>query len=316
MSNQRILITGASGFIGSKLTHKLVKLGHTPHLLVRPQSDLTPIKTLVNKTKLHYIDIADREAFFATVSTINPHVIYHLAGSGVYSYTQLSPTNIQAILDTNIQGTTNLFQASKYLTSLKVFINTGSSFEYGNSKHPFSETSLPNPSNIYGASKVYTTNLAKIFAINEKLPVITLRPFTVYGPGEKESRFISTVIRQCLSNLNPQLTKQTIIRDYVYIDDLVDAYIASEKVGDKLSGNVFNICTGIATTTSEIATTIMKLTNKENLQLEIGGFPKRTGEVISLVGNPELSKKLLNWSPSTPLKEGIQKTIDWIKQHP
>jgi len=60
----------------------------------------------------------------------------------------------------------------------------------------------------------------------------------------------------------------------------------------------------------------MKLTNKENLQLEIGGFPKRTGEVISLVGNPELSKKLLNWSPSTPLKEGIQKTIDWIKQHP
>lgn len=314
MNNQSVLVTGATGFIGSHLTARLVKLGYSTHVIVRPQSNLLRLQQLASKIRFHSLNLTNHKQVKRTAVEIKPQLIFHLAGYGVQTYADISSDNTRTILLSNIQGTFSLLQAAADLNSLKAFVHTGSCFEYGSREQSFLETDPLSPVNIYGASKASSTFIAKAYANNFNIPIIILRPFTVYGPWENPTRFISTTIRRCLSGLNPQVTRQKIIRDYVYIDDLVEGYILAAKFAPKLKGNILNISTGIGTTTEQIAKIIIAKVGNINLKPEIGSFPQRIGEVLTLIGNPAQAKKTINWKAKTALEIGIQQTLDWIKQ--
>lgn len=314
MKSKKILITGGSGFIGAKLTERLISLGNNPYLLVRNRKEYPKkrLSALLHKVHLFEGDLTEHDKLEKIIKKIKPQIIFHLAGEGVYTYADYSYGNIISIIDSNIKGTINLFQACQK-TGCEVFINTGSCFEYGSRNSPFKEDSALLPCNIYGASRVSTTLLAQIFFKNFYVPTVTLRPFTVYGPGEDSRRFISTVIRQCLRGENPKLPKSKIIRDYIFIDDVIEAYLLAYKHKKKLFGEIINISTGKGSTLSHVTQKIAKLTGAKGIQPEIGAFPSRAGEVLSLVGNPDKAKQLLGWKAKYSLEEGLQKTIDWVK---
>jgi UDP-glucose 4-epimerase len=281
MKGKKILVTGASGFIGSKLVERLVILGLRPFTFNGDIRDYNKVKTIFNKVK--------------------PDIVYHLASHGVYSYTDSSHDNTDLTIDTNIKGAINLLDAAAN-SGCRLFVNTGSCFEYGSRKLPFKESDNLSPCNVYGITKAAATMLAK--------SAVTLRLFTVFGPGENESRFISTTISNCLRGVNPKLTKEKVIRDYIYIDDVVDAYIKVGEMGESLSRGIINISTGIGISTIEVAKRIIELTGSNGLKIEEGAFPTRSGEVLSLIGDNKKAKKLINWSPTHSLTQGLQKTID------
>src|SRR3990167_1748615 len=208
-----------------------------------------------------------------------PEVALNMATSGINEYFAIRIlSRIQ-----KIYGSVNLLNAAKN-SNCKIFVNTGSCFEYGSSDLPFKEEDMLNPLNIYGATKASATLYSKVLSKKSSFALVTLRPFTVYGPGEDKRRFISTVIKQCLEGKNPTLTRERIVRDYIYIEDVVDAYQVVISKAELLSGQIINISTGKGTALEDVVKMIMRLTDAKVVP-GIGNFARREGEVLSLVGD-------------------------------
>lgn len=308
-----ILVTGGNGFIGAKIVERLVSLGHQQFLILRKNSNRERLFPFINKIKILEADLTQADVMTDIVRKINPDVIIHLASYGVYSYSDMTVENVQLMVNTNIHGTINLLHAANN-TNCKIVINTGSCFEYGSSESSFKEEDMLNPVNMYGVTKASATLFSQVFSKKSKFSLVTLRPFTVYGPGEDKRRFISTVIRQCLQGISPSLTSESIVRDYIYVEDVVDAYLVAISKGEKFSGQVINISTGKDTALKDVVGIIIKLTHAKVVP-NIGSFPRREGEVLNLVGDSTKSEKLLNWKAKHSLEEGLNKTIKWVKEN-
>ena len=257
MESSKILVTGGNGFIGAKVVERLVSLGYAPITMLRKNNDRKRLLHVLDKIKIFEASLENAKDTSAILKKTNPEIIIHLAGYGVYSYQDMSKENIQRMISSNVDGTMNLLYAAQN-TDCKLFINTGSCFEYGSKDIPFDEESMLEPVNMYGVTKASATLLSRVFSKTSTFSLVTVRPFTAYGPGEDERRFIATVIKQCLQGKNPTLTSQKIVRDYIYIEDVVDAYIAIVELGEKLSGEIINISTGKGTLLEDAAKIIIQ----------------------------------------------------------
>ena len=184
------LITGASGFIGSVLLRKLIEQKKEVHLILRKESDIWRIRDLLNKVTIHYSDLFKIQELTSIIQTIKPNIIYHLATNGAYSYQK----DANQIIQTNILGTWNLLQACNVI-NYDLFVNTGSSSEYGFKQYAMRETDLLEPTSYYAVTKCAQTLLCSHIAKQEKRPIVTLRPFSVYGPYEEPKRFIPTLMK-------------------------------------------------------------------------------------------------------------------------
>lgn len=311
MMGKKVLVTGAHGFIGARLTQKLVELGYETHVLVRKGSDKGRLASVWDTLTVSETDLVDTDRVARFVKHINPEMIFHLAGSGVHTYFDTSTSAYREMMQSNIHGTVNLLEAAEK-TGCTLFINTGSCYEYGSSRIPFVENAPLRPLNVYGATKAAATLIAHTFMRNNHTPVVTVRPFTVYGPDEDNRRFISSVVRKCLQGENPKLTKKTIYRDYIFIDDVVEGYIQIAQQKEKAVGEIINISTGIATSLQDAARIIIRCTSA-HVTVDTGGYPTLPGEVEFLVGNPKKAEHMLSWKAKYTLLEGLKKTISWIR---
>jgi len=302
-----ILITGGAGFIGVNLIRKLIALKYNVHLILRKSSDLWRIKNILNKVKIYNVDLLDKKQLTKIVNKINPNFIIHLATYSNYR----NQTDTEEMIDINIKGTLNLLLASKNI-DYKLFINTGSSSEYGIKNNPMKETDLLEPISFYAATKASVTFLCQAFAKEYQKPIITLRPFSVYGPFEEEKRFIPTIIKAVVENKLIKLTPGNQRRDFIYIEDIIDIYIKSLSCGKKLSGQILNMGTGIEYTNDEVIQTLFKETNKK-VKIEKGAYPKRIWDTSHWVADISKTKKLLNWKPKFTLGKGLRYTYNWFK---
>lgn len=309
---KKILITGGAGFVGSNIVRRLVETGNKLYLILRKDSNRTRLSSILRSVDVFENDLSDVDSLERIAKKVKPQIIMHLASSGVYSYTGMDPRSISTLLVDNVQGTINFLYATKNV-GYELFINTGSCFEYGSSKIAFKENAPLHPLNAYGMTKVATTLFTDTFRKMNNLPIVTVRPFTAYGPGEDERRFISTIIRQVRNGENPSLPKEKVVRDYIFIDDVVDAYLLIAQNPKKVTGAVLNISTAKGTSLVDVAKLVTKLTGAKGIELNIGGFPIRNGEVLSLVGDPTKIKKLLGWKAKYSLVEGLKKTIEWMR---
>lgn len=307
----KVVVTGGSGYIGSEIIKRLISQNIKPYIFLRKNSKISRLSSILSKCEIVECDISDFGETAKSFKLIKPEIIIHLASVGVYSYTDNSFDNNRAMIDSNIKGTLNLLNSAKD-NHCQAFINTGSCFEYGSKEGTFSEQDTCNPENLYGVTKVVTTMLGQMFYKKHGLPVTTTRPFTTYGPLEGEGRFITTVIRKCLKNEKVALIKETVTRDYIFVDDVVDGYFAVLSNVDKLAGEIVNISTGIATTLEQTASLIIRLTNAKDSTIEKGAFPKRPGEILSLAGAADKARDLIGWNAKYTLESGLKKTIDFI----
>lgn len=302
-----ILITGGAGFIGATLIRELIKLKYDVNIILKKSSDLWRIKDILDKVKIYYVDLMDKNKLSKTVRKVNPALIVHLATYSNYR----SQSDVEQMTEININGTLNLLEASKSI-NYKIFINTGSSSEYGIKEKPMKENDLLEPISFYAATKASATLLCQVFAKEHKKPIITLRPFSVYGPYEEKKRFIPTIIRSVIEDKPIKLTSGTQRRDYIFVEDVVDIYIKIIAKGKKLAGQILNMGTGIEYTNDEVVKALFKVTGKK-VKIEKGAFPKRLWDTSHWVADISKTRKLLNWKPHNTLSDGLKKTYDWYR---
>jgi nucleoside-diphosphate-sugar epimerase len=241
------------------------------------------------------------------MTLIKPNSIIHLATYSQYR----NQEEFEQMVETNIRGTLNLLAASKNI-DYDIFINTGSSSEYGIKENPMREADLLEPISFYAATKSSATLLCQVFSKEYKKPIVTLRPFSAYGPYEEQSRFIPTIIKAVIENRPVKLTPGSQRRDFICVADIVDIYIKALSFGKKLSGQILNMGTGIEYTNDEVVQMLFKIVNKK-VKIKKGAYPKRMWDAPHWVADISKAKKLLNWKPKFTLEQGLRYTYNWYQ---
>ena len=299
------MVTGGAGFIGANLIKELIKLKYDVNLILKKSSDLWRIKDILDIIKIYYVDLLDKNKLTKTINKINPDFIIHLATYSNYR----NQSDVEQMTEININGILNLLIASKNI-NYKMFINTGSSSEYGIKEKPMKENDLLEPISFYAATKASATLLCKAFALEHKKPIVNLRPFSVYGPGEEEKRFIPTIVKAVMDNKPIMLTPGNQRRDFIYVEDVVDVYIKTISQGPKLAGQMLNIGTGIEFTNDEVVEILFRITGKR-AKIEKGAYPKRLWDTQHWVSDISKAQKLLRWKPKFSLEKGLLETYKW-----
>ena len=309
MKEKKILVTGGTGFVGANLVRKLVRVGYRPTVLIRKESNPWRIKDIISKIDLLETDILNYKRLKRDVETVRPHYIYHLAVYGAYQGTQ---KDLHNTFETNIFGTVNLLNAG-YSSGIEYFVNTGSSSEYGLKGTNMKENDVLCPVNYYGVSKATNTLLASAFSTQNKLPTVTLRLFSPYGYYEDKNRFVPTVIMSGIKNKEIELSNQSFVRDFVFVDDVIDAYMYFLN-GKKHYGEIFNIGNGKQTKLGDFVKTAEKVLGTK---LKIKWSERKSNQLEPQKWQADISKakSKLNWSPQHTMQDGIQKMYHWYKEN-
>jgi nucleoside-diphosphate-sugar epimerase len=306
-NKKSVLITGATGFVGSNLLRRLLDINkYDIHVIIRQQSDIWRIKDILDKVNVHYGDLIDKEQLHNILKKAQPNIIYHLAAYGSYP----SQKEVDVILQTNILGTWNLLQACEQV-NYSLFVNTGTSAEYGSKGFATKETDILEPNNYYAVSKAAQTLLCQHIARLEKRPICTLRLFTVYGPADERTRLVPQVISRCLKGEDLLLSSPETARDFVYVEDVVEAYLRVDRLS-KLGGEIFNVGSGVQHTINDIVSEVMNLTNSKAVA-KWGALPVRTWDTSTWVSDIAKIGRLLDWEPKHSLRDGLLATIQWYK---
>lgn len=316
----KILVTGADGFIGSHLTESLVRAGYSVRAFVLYNSynswgwiDNLP-EEIKKSIEIFAGDIRDPHGVNEAVQ--GSDAVLHLAALIAIPYSYNSP---DTYIDTNIRGTLNILQACRK-TGVKRIIHTSTSEVYGTARSvPITEEHPLQGQSPYSASKIGADQLAYSFYSSFDLPVVIARPFNTYGPRQSARAVIPTVITQ-ISNGERQLKlgATTPTRDFSYVQDTVDAFIATLR-SDVGLGEVVNFGNNFEISIGELVTLIAE---KMNLEVEITSDAERirpvNSEVERLWADNSKARELFGWSPKYAgrdgLARGLQKTINWFMQ--
>ena len=187
------------------------------------------------------------------------------------------------------------------------FVQIGSSDEYGNLPSPQRENFREKPISPYSLAKLSCTNFLHMLNVTENFPSTILRLFLTYGPGQDLNRFLPHIINSCLNNKEFNTTKGNQLRDFCYVDDVINAIFLALKSG-KANGQIFNVGSGKPISIKKITNTIHKIIKKGKPQF--GKIPYRKGENMKLYANINKIKKILKWYPKINLQEGIRRTIE------
>ncbi len=307
---KRVVITGASGFVGANLARRLVEDGHDVHLVLRPGHKPWRIESILADVHSHIVDLTNSDLLTREIGAIRPDWIFHLAAYGAYS----SQTDVAAMIETNITGTINLVHACMS-AGFEVFINTGSSSEYGFKDHAPAEDELLEPNSQYAATKAAATLFCQFTAQAETVRIPTLRLYSVYGPYEEPARLIPNLISYGLRGELPPLVSPNTARDYVYIDDVVDAYLLAANRATNEPCAIYNIGTGVQTSMRCAVETARRLLAIP-AEPSWGSMPGRQWDTDVWVANNAKTKRELGWKPRTSFEDGLRKTLEWFQQHP
>jgi dolichol-phosphate mannosyltransferase len=307
---KRALITGGTGFVGANLARRLLQEGHEVHCLVRPGYQSWRIADISAHLHLYEVDFDDQSSLGKRVDLVRPDWVFHLAAYGAYS----SQTDVRTMMQTNFTGTVNLVEAC-LKTGFEAFINAGSSSEYGFKDHAPVEDEWVDPNSHYAVTKVAATQFCRYTARTRQAPIITLRLYSVYGPYEEPTRLIPTLIVRGLESQFPPLVNPTVARDFVYTDDVSDAFLQAASQSDQEFGAVYNLGTGRQTTLHELVDVVRREFNIQT-EPEWGSMPDRGWDTSVWVANNNAIRKALRWEPRHSLAEGLRSTMAWLRDHP
>ncbi len=307
---KRVLLTGATGFVGANLTRHLLLDGHDISLLVRPGHQTWRIEDIRSHIQLHQVDMRDVGSLEKVVADIRPEWIFHLAASGAYSW----QTDIQQMIATNIVSTANLLQVCQR-HGFEAFVNAGSSSEYGYKDHAPSEDEWLEPNSYYAVTKASATLLCRHTARNKNLHIPTLRLYSVYGPFEDPQRLMPSVVVNGVDGKLPPLANPDIARDFVYTSDVNNAFFLAASVPDQEPGAVYNVGTGVQTSLREVIDIARKVMNIST-EPDWGSMADRKWDTNIWVADNSTIRRALGWNPKITLEDGLQSMVDWFKDNP
>ena len=308
MTGDRALVTGATGFIGSHLVRRLVREGVDVHILCREQSNFWRIEDVLPQVTRHIADLRNVASLDRAVAAARPDHVYHLAAATVVAG---STDAAHDLIDINVMGTVNLIAACEAIEYCGL-VTTGDSFEYTPSMERLAEADACHPASLHGISKFAATLHAEAVGRGQGRPIITLRLFSTYGPGDNPRRLVPKVIADALAGYPLALSRPDIVRDWVYIDDVVDLYLEAASKAGRYAGGVFNAGSGERGTLADVVEFILKLTGSE-VAARWGVFEAPAHDAWPWVADPAHTFAHFEWRPRISLEEGLSRTIAAIK---
>lgn len=286
-----ILLTGATGFLGSNLAYRLLASGYRVSILKRPSSNLDRLAPILSRLSCY--DVADLSAPFKEGRV--DAVIHTATCYGRHGETAAEIAEANTVFPLRLLET-----ASRFNT--EAFFNTDTFFNTGNVSYQYL--------NGYVLSKNHFLEWGKQFADSKKIRFVNVRLEHMYGAGDDASKFTTHVIKTLLNNAAElKLTLGEQKRDFIYVDDVVAAYeILLENVNKQAElFQQYELGSGEAITIREFVETVRQLSGAST-QLDFGALPYREGEIMHSVANTE-RLKLLGWHRQTNLVEGVEKAI-------
>jgi dTDP-glucose 4,6-dehydratase len=301
---QRLLLTGATGFIGKELYQRLGKY------------DVYTLERYVTGRYNHYdsnnkifLDLRNYEDIKSTIREINPAYVIHLAAISPVAF---SYEHYYEVSEVNYQASVNLIEAChEYADNLKQFIFAGTSEEYGQAlkdrNHKLSEDSELIPNSPYAVSKVAVDKYLQYMGMAFDFPFTILRPFNTYGRTDNNHFFMERTIKAMQSNEPLKLGIPDSVRDWMFVEDHIYGYL--QALGNrKAIKQIINLCTGKGYSTKETAKIIAEMTNYK-LPIKWNAIKPRPSDAKILIGDNSKAQKLLNWKPKYSLEEGLNKMI-------
>ena len=301
----RAIVTGAAGFVGANLVRRLLADGHDVAASVRPDGDLWRLDPLRDDLDVRRVDLRDPVAVAALVSETTPDVVFHLATRGAYSWQD----DAREILETNVLGTSSLVDAC--LRAGSMLVNTGSSSEYGAKDHAPSEDEPLEPESVYGVAKTAATLLCSVATRTGPLRATTLRLYSVYGPYEEPGRFVPALAEAALRGRLPVLASPRVARDFVWIGDVVDAYLRAAASPEK--GGVYNVGSGRQTTLAD-AVAVARRVGGVAEEPSWSSMPDRSWDTEVWVADVSRIERELGWRPTVEFADGFARTLAWLRE--
>ena len=308
----KVMVTGGAGFIGSHLVERLLKSGHNVDVLDDFNAFYSPLIKRANlgavrdRIRIHEADIRDVAAVDRIISTGGYGSIIHLAGRAGVRPSIKEP---RLYIDTNITGTYNLLEAARQ-AGVSRFICASSSSVYGVLKTaPFREDmALTQTISPYAATKLATEQLCSNYSYLYGMRTVNLRFFTVYGPRQRPDLAIHK-FTHCIHEGKPidQYGDGSTRRDYTYVEDIIQGVMACLTYEGQLC-DVFNLGESQTTTLTELIRAIEATLGRKAI---INQMPEQPGDVPLTYADISKARALLDYNPTTQIKEGIPKFVDW-----
>lgn len=327
----RVAVTGGTGFVGANLVRRLLAEGDEVHLLVRPGHHTWRLDDVLDDLHRREVDLGARDELAALVHVMAPDQVFHLAAHGAYPW----QTDEPAIRATNVIGTDNLVHAC-VSAGVRAFVNTGSSSEYGARDHAPTEDEAAQPDSYYGLTKAWGTLACRLAGFT------TLRLYSVYGPWEDPRRFVPQLVEHALEGRLPPLAHPGTARDFVHVDDVVDALLlaadaaaataadadvdaaeastahagaaatssGTSATGRPPPGPVYNVGTGVQTTLRE-AVAVARQVLGVDVEPAWDTLASRPWDTDVWVADRRRIERDLGWRPRTGFAEGFARTVEW-----
>lgn len=309
--NTKVLLTGGSGFLGHHVVRALLERKADVSLLIQPHEKTWRLENIGANIKVTKAKLTNREETQAAVQDVKPDIMIHFAG---LMERRRNLSILDDLMDHHVDSTINFIMAADPQVT-KLVINTGTSEEYGEQADPFTETLSIDPVSPYSATKAAATALATYLSKAIGVPVITMRPFITYGPGQLHDTLIPFLIKGVLQKSVVELTEGLQYRDFIFVDDLASCYLAVIEKAETFSRpEIFNIGSGLNSRVRNVVEMIAQLLDGYDY-LKIGARPMRLGEPPSMIADIQKAEELLGWRPKVSLRDGLRKTIDWWLEH-
>lgn len=314
---KKVLVTGAEGFIGSHLTERLVELG----------ADVTALAQYNSFNSWGWIDTFDKnvkESIKVVTGDIREYdgmkriikgqeVVLHLAALIAIPYSYLSP---MAYVRTNVEGTTNVLEACREYDVEKI-VHTSTSETYGTALYvPIDEKHPMQGQSPYSASKIGADKMAESYYKSFNMPIATLRPFNTYGPRQSARAVIPTIISQILAGKTEiKLGSLTPTRDFNFVKDTAEAFIKVAE-SEKTIGEVINAGSNYEITIGDTVKKIINIIGKDvKILCDDERIRPENSEVNRLWADNAKIKELTGWQPNYTIDQGLEATVDWIKNN-
>lgn len=305
----KVLVTGASGFLGAHVVWALLKKGVNVVAAHRHGSNTWRLDTFeksLNGLIFETVDLASKNTIDYATHKHKPDVIVNCAAYGV-DYRQ---QNCDEAIQSNITAVSWLVDAAKK-NGVSRFIQIGTCYEYGNHTAAITEDACLYPQGVYSVTKASGTLLALDRARSIDLPIVVLRPFGMYGPLEGEHKFVPMLLKTCAQNGKLDLTEGEQLRDYLYVEDAATAIVAIVEVADFPNGEIFNIASGLPLTLRDFGEAAKSVAGQGKLSW--GAKPYRSNEMMSVIANIDKLKAFVGWQPSVSLEKGLSLTLKEIE---
>ena len=311
----RVLVTGASGFIGSHVVEELLSRGYEVRVFLRYNStgyigNLSKLPPgLLQEVEMYWGDIRDFTSVARAVKGVE--AVLHLAAQISVPYSFQNPIDFAM---NNVVGTTNVLKASLD-AGVRKFIHVSTSEIFGGSDAPLSEDSPRLPRSPYAASKVGADAMVKSFYYSYGLNTLTVRPFNTYGPRQSLRALIPWIILQALKGNTVRLGNLKPRRDFTYVKDTARALVLALEANTE-GGDEINLGVGRSYSVLEVVEVVGRVLGKELKVVQDESLVRPTRmEVFNLISDNRKAREVLGWEPQVPLEEGIRRTVEYVREN-